>query len=685
MSYFVVEDFRLGLDARKHILALPPGSLYFGKNANISRGGELESAKAFVSKFALPAAQTFGLVAASGKLYVFGSVAAPVLSDGINYQRLQHPSATAMTGIVHAAVVKGKIFAIATFVGGLGVFFNGAIVTDWLPSGAGITSYTDVATNFAGVIAANPIYLTSHAGPVVTITGQPSVSFSAAASATNGGGANDQSATVTLAQAATTGGGEVLATGTITIPVVNPGDLMNFVNTNGVLLLSRDIAGNTDVLMAQAVAAEINSFATAPNYSATAAGNVVTISASPGAGSAPNGFLVTCGGSFLAGIPPTGSVMAGGSNASSGLPQITTVAFAGTWEAADTYSITLGGVVFLISGTGANGQLPTFLLTKRSKSYAIAGPNLFGSKIGDATAWNSGTGSFVTDMSNELEGAETLTAMAPFQGNTAIFSRSTTQIWALDPDPANNDQLQVLQNIGTLAPKSVKAFGDSDVFFLSDTGLRSLKVRLNTNNATLSDIGSPIDPLIIAAIKAAGVSAASAVSALEPVDGRFMLHIGKITYVFSFFPSGKISGWTTYENGLSITDFAVVGTRLYARAGDFVYLLGGDNNDTYSQQPLDVKLPFLNAHQIATLKHFTGLDVACDGTLVVSIATDPNSPDNEEEIATITQSTYGLGADPFNGEDTTAISLRFQGRAGEYCRIANIVVHYEPLGEAVTT
>src|SRR4051812_39188578 len=96
MSYFVIEDFRLGLDRRKHILSLPTGALYEGRNANITRGGEVETCKDFVTKYTLPAG-TFGMSAAAGQLFVFGSIADPGVPPGVQYQRLQHPSSLAMT------------------------------------------------------------------------------------------------------------------------------------------------------------------------------------------------------------------------------------------------------------------------------------------------------------------------------------------------------------------------------------------------------------------------------------------------------------------------------------------------------------------------------------------------------------------------------------------------------------
>lgn len=727
MSYFVIENFNRGLDARKHTMNLLPGCLSRGKNININRGGEPESAKAFVPKGVIPSGPTgtdptFGLLACGGKLYVFGSYdyAPSDMPNGITYQRLQHPGGGWMTGVVVQTAVKGKPFVVATFTTGHGVYFNGNFIEDWgsvsgmtanlketslLPLGDWkrhgatpfvVASIAEVAANFALQINGVPGYTASAAGAVVTVTGPPNAPFGIAASASNGGSVNDQTATVATPQNATSPTTGNKATNIFVIEATfiggpAPGGYMaiQYITVGGSMICGAVFANSREGA-AQACASAINAFDSFPKYTATASGSAVTIIAAD-AGASPNGQSVNVISSHVTG----GGTMGGGVDPVPGVPQISTVTFGGTFENGDLYSISIGGASFTVAAvlpsdssgagggvTAANGIMPVAVLPKNSKTYAIAGPNMFGSAIGDCTQWNSGTGSFITDMSSELAGAQTLTAMALFQGNLAVFSRSTVQIRFVDPDPALNEQLQAMQNIGTMAPKSVTAFGDADVFFLSDTGVRSLKVRAATDSATVADIGSPIDPLIIAAIKANSASTLTrAVGAIEPVDGRFFLQIGTTTYVFNFFPDAKVAAWTIYETGLAITDFATIDTKFFARAGNTVYLLGGDNNDQYTASPPDIKIPFISAKQIATLKHFKALDVICDGVFDVTISTDPIHPDEEETICTVNGTTLGLGINAFAGEDVTAIALRFTGRPSKYARLSALAVHHEVLGE----
>src|SRR5207253_3062621 len=101
------------------------------------------------------------------------------------------------------------------------------------------------------------------------------------------------------------------------------------------------------------------------------------------------------------------------------------------------------------------------------------------------------------NMSNQTAGSETLTALGRYQNLMAVFSRRAIQIWYLDPDWLQNVQKQVLENIGTYAPKSVVPFGDIDVFFLSDSGVRSLRARDSSNQSGVADVGTAVDEYLL--------------------------------------------------------------------------------------------------------------------------------------------------------------------------------------------
>lgn len=182
MSFFAIQKF-LGLDSRRSEYTSTPGSLVALDNCHINEGGEAEKRNAFVRGTGLTS--TFGLVAGSASLYVFGSVANPggfpVTIDGetVNYVRCQHPDgATAMTGVVSGTTFAGLPFVLAQFAdGNTYPFYNGTLVSDFT-SGlvlASLNTNTKIGTAFAGLInTLSPAYTaTDHVTGVVDVFNQP--------------------------------------------------------------------------------------------------------------------------------------------------------------------------------------------------------------------------------------------------------------------------------------------------------------------------------------------------------------------------------------------------------------------------------------------------------------------------------------------------------------------------------
>ncbi|HRC27587.1 MAG TPA: hypothetical protein PKX87_09180, partial [Alphaproteobacteria bacterium] len=120
------------------------------------------------------------------------------------------------------------------------------------------------------------------------------------------------------------------------------------------------------------------------------------------------------------------------------------------------------------------------------------------------------------------------------------------------------------------------------------------------------------------------ITAATAV--IEPVDGRYICSLDDTEYVFSYFTTSKISAWSTYVHSFPISDYATLNGRVYARSGDTVYLLGGDNDNTYTDDDVVIELPYLDARSIGHWKAWIGLDVILKGQWDVYLNTNPNQP-----------------------------------------------------------
>jgi hypothetical protein len=285
----------------------------------------------------------------------------------------------------------------------------------------------------------------------------------------------------------------------------------------------------------------------------------------------------------------------------------------------------------------AGSENPQALLTYQEKVFAGAGPVLFFSAIANPTAY-TGTGAGFIDMSTHARGADEITALARYQDFAAVFSRRTVQIWFLDPDPLLSRQVQVLSNTGTPSAQSVVEFGDSDVFYIDQSGIRSLRARDSSNNAFTTDIGSPIDPLVLDAL----ASSTKINTAVEALDGRVWLAIGSTIFVFSYFPGSKVSAWSTYEPGFEIDDLVSFNDRVYVRSGDRFYVYGSRSGPYQFSDAVQAEawMPYLDADRPSQSKLLHGFDLSCRGDWEVRVAMEPDRLDVSDLVARVAGQTF---------------------------------------------
>jgi hypothetical protein len=319
------------------------------------------------------------------------------------------------------------------------------------------------------------------------------------------------------------------------------------------------------------------------------------------------------------------------------------------------------------------------------KMYVAAGQVLYSSKVAEVaysprSDAEADTDAGAYDMSTHASGTEEVTGLGEYQDALAIFSRRATQIWSFAADPDSAAKQQSLPRVGAVAPRSVVSFNGSDVFFLSDTGIRSLRARSGVSTAAATDVGTPIDGEVTDLLRSlTPFQARSAFAEIEPTGGRYWLTLGGTTFVFSYFPASQVGAWSTYALPAGATDIAVVDEKTYVRAGNVIYLYGGDDGATYDTAEAEIETAYLDGRGIATWKAWRGLDIAAEGTWQVYAAFDPAQPDAEDLIATLTGSTfysldismYGFGP---------MVKLRFVSVGAAAARLGSIAVHYDSVG-----
>jgi len=321
---------------------------------------------------------------------------------------------------------------------------------------------------------------------------------------------------------------------------------------------------------------------------------------------------------------------------------------------------------------------PSCALTFKTKAHVGSGSSMFFSAVNNPNKWGQdGVGAGFINMSNSSGGNEVVTALSLYQGNLAAFSRRTVQIWTIDTDPANNRQGQVLSNTGAFGPRSVVSVGDIDVFYLSDSGVRSLRARDSSNAAVVNDVGTPIDNLILSDISDMTFDQkASCPAVIEPIDGRYWVAIGDKIYVYSYFPSSQVAAWSTYEPGHTFTDFTTKDGKVYAKEGQYVYVYGGLDGNSYDDDEVEVILPYLDGGKPAHMKTLMGLDMTCEGEWEVEIGMDPISPNARDLVATVSQPTFTLGRIQATGMGTH-VGVRMVNQSAGYARIANLITHFD--------
>ena len=359
-----------------------------------------------------------------------------------------------------------------------------------------------------------------------------------------------------------------------------------------------------------------------------------------------------------------------------------------------TVTLTGDGQVYSFGANRISGIYPDIAFTYQGKGYLTQDSTFYFSSLNDVTRWDrDATGSGFIDASNNLGIRDDITGLGLYQGKVAVFTRNDVQLWGIDPDPAQNRLTQSISNTGCIAPKTVTSFGSIDVFYLSDSGLRSLRARDASDSAYMADVGHPIDGLIVQHL--AGLTSdekKAAVGVIDPSDGRYWLCIGNKIYVYSYFPGSNIAAWSTYnfqpvdyENylvnppyGLSIEAACSCRGRMFLKAGNKVYIYGGESGDVYDASRVVVELPYLDGQKPATYKEAKGIDATCQGEWKVYLGFDHTNPEARDPIATLTQSTFALGKIPATGIGThfgPKIVSEFYG----YARLANFIVHYDDM------
>jgi hypothetical protein len=648
MGSITIADFKFGMDRRRTRASGVPGTLWLGENVHLSRGGDIERSKKFVPTFVLPA-NTFGLATVRGQLFVFGSQAPPLMPSGVGYQQLSAPDASPMVRVLDAKPHDGKLYVIAQYASGaICHFYNGSRVTQWDTIADSQTDFNTLVAALTELVNNDPDVNAIASQSVMTITAQvPGVDFTIGQGTVNNGVFADQQITLSTIQPNVPATAEVRATGTAAIIAGSFGPGANRIDqvlVNGVPLMAAPVNWQvSNSSTAGAVVTQINNKTVDHGYSASNVGATITITAPPGTGAAQNGFLVTTqtAGTVLMTTTP----MAGGVTRVEPVAKIVTASFIGTFEPADAFTLTINGRSYSMTGRAAGTGTSVFVHKHRVWSPANSLERY--SKLDDPTDWTdagASSGAGFLNIASESESNERLVGAASYgQSRAAIFARDATYIYLTNTDAEQIAIDQVIPNTGALSGRAIIPYGNIDVYYLDSTGIRSLRVNSQSGQAYTTDIGGTIDPFILEYMGTLAEAVPERAVAVLGPESRYMLALGERIFVLSAFPGYKVQAWSYYSPGFTVTDFARTKSKLYARAGNTIYLYGGADGNTYpdaGESIATVKLPFVRNRDQAGVAMLTGFDISCTGEWLAHACPDPDNEDARILIGRVSGTTH---------------------------------------------
>lgn len=673
------------MDRRRPQATGVPGTLWTAKNGFVNRGGDFERAKAFDTVYTLEAG-TFGLAELSGQKYVFGSGVSPTMPVKVQYQRLQL-SAAGMVRVLDAKAFDGALYVIAEFDdGNIAHYYNGTAVTDWNTIADANSGFTAVAEVLAlKVEEAAGVHAVAAGDKVIITSSTPGTAFTCSGSVTDVGGASTPAATATQLTANVAEVAEVVATGTVTITGGSSGSAnkITSLTVNAVELLDEEVPWvASDSATANALSIAINNNSSSSGYTAAAVGTGVTISAAVGTGATPNTYVVavTVGGNVTAST----SDMAGGVTYVAPVAQVYQVVIgSGTFDAQDLWKITVNSVVYQTTGRAAG--MGTSIFVHKGRVYSTARSLVRYCVLDDATDWTTttvpATDSGFINIATDSEGSQRLVGIAVYQGNAAIFSRTNIVIYALSADATENTLVDTLEQTGTRSARAVVPYGNLDVYYLDESGIRSIRARDGYDAAYVSDVGGSIDEFVQEWLAAVDESTLSrSVAVIDPVSGRYMLAIDDRIFGLSYYPTSKITAWSYVEPGFSVEEMIRVERRIYARSGNVIYCYGGEDGDVYpdaGEQVVTLETPFMSANDPAGFKSTFGFDMAGENDWTVEVLVDPNDTTKFHTVGVINSVTYNKARYSLPETGTTALlAVRFTCEAAGAAKLSNFAVHY---------
>ena len=191
-------------------------------------------------------------------------------------------------------------------------------------------------------------------------------------------------------------------------------------------------------------------------------------------------------------------------------------------------------------------------------------------------------------------GMDEITALAAYNGHLIIFGKETITIYSGADDPTTMTLVEQIRGVGCVARDSIQDIG-TDLFFLSDTGVRSLRRTIQEKSMPLNDVSKNVRDLLLTYVKNETLTEIR--SAYYEPDGFYILTLPTAGLVYCFDVRSPLE-----DGSARVTDWDCINPKALCVARDSTLYMGHpgviskydgylDNTSTYI---LDYRGPWLN-------------------------------------------------------------------------------------------
>ncbi len=310
-----------------------------------------------------------------------------------------------------------------------------------------------------------------------------------------------------------------------------------------------------------------------------------------------------------------------------------------------------------------------------------------------------GTGSGSVDIRSNGERVGSPRSIREYYSQVALFCDYGVQFWNIDSDPAAWSYDRSIAGEGLIGIRTPIAFQGGDILYLTATGVRSLRARDSSNFAISTDIGSPIDGEIKAALANTPLAGDVATSVTHIAEGHIWLFLADEVFVLSPYRGEGISAWsiydlpaknetyhkdrhefTGYDANRWVLDASPVSSTVCMRtAGNVVYTYGDPEEAGGTHYASDytttVITHYFGVQDPFTDKVFNSVDVTASGTWTIEYSLDPEN-ETWTEIYSGAELTHGL-ADIKIDQTAQLIALRLTTTDASAATLSQIAIHYD--------